>query len=276
MAEVESELRELLDSIDRTAVLDAWTALCREDAVLAAVEELNSDLTTVDSVLDACYEPFGFEEEIRELAVAADEILSRAGAAGLASRELMALCEAISIRVTSTREVRIEFDRRLRIVLGRALLYVNVAALKALDYQTRRDALTGLRNKVAFAEDLDGLVDRGGQLVVAMIDVDGLKQINDNDGHAAGDDLLRRVAAALAEACVAGDYAYRWAGDEYAFLSTVRSSDELDEVLEGLSTETTPFSWGVASCPSDAQSPEELTDLADARMYERKQDRKRC
>lgn len=109
---------------------------------------------------------------------------------------------------------------------------------------------------------------------MAFIDVDGLKQVNDTGGHEAGDELLRRVASLLAEACAGGEYAYRFGGDEYAFLSTVRASPDIEVLMAGLSSAEAPFSWGVAHHPGDDQPLEEVIKIADQRMYERKRARK--
>lgn len=77
---------------------------------------------------------------------------------------------------------------------------------------------------------------------IAFIDVDGLKAINGNQGHPAGDALLKRVGARLAQTCVPQERAYRFAGDEYAFLSPVSLLDELDQRLAAVSSDEAPFS----------------------------------
>ena len=122
--------------------------------------------------------------------------------------------------------MRAEYDRRLRVVLGRFVLYVNLAALRQADRQARRDTLTGLHNRLAFEVETQRLSERRQSFCVAMIDVDGLKQINDTQGHDAGRFVpdFGVSLSGLAEACAGGEYAYRFGGDEYAFLSPVLSS----------------------------------------------------
>jgi len=171
---------------------------------------------------------------------------------------------------------RIEFERRLRIATGRLILYVNVAALRAADHLAHRDVLTGLRNRLAFETDTEKFAERGSALRIVFIDVDGLKQVNDGLGHEAGDDLLRRVASVLMDCCADGEYAYRFGGDEYAFVSTVRPTDDVEKLMADLSSENTPFSWGVASFPEDGASMQGVKKAADDRMYERKSLRKRA
>jgi predicted signal transduction protein with EAL and GGDEF domain len=84
------------------------------------------------------------------------------------------------------------------------------------------DALTGLGNHRAFQEELDARIaqarDDGSNLALLMIDVDDLKKINDQRGHAAGDDLLRSVAQMMRANLRRGDSAYRTGGDEFALL----------------------------------------------------------
>ena len=81
------------------------------------------------------------------------------------------------------------------------------------------DALTKLRNRNFFDEEIARL-DRKGPFPVTMlvIDLNGLKNANDRFGHAAGDDMLRRLGAALAAAVVAPNTAARIGGDEFAVI----------------------------------------------------------
>jgi diguanylate cyclase (GGDEF)-like protein len=85
-----------------------------------------------------------------------------------------------------------------------------------------RDPLTSLFNRRRFADELDqqlALVDRYGTLVaLIMIDLDGLKQINDTYGHRAGDELLLGVARVLNSELRATDTSARLSGDEFAAL----------------------------------------------------------
>jgi two-component system cell cycle response regulator len=83
---------------------------------------------------------------------------------------------------------------------------------------SRHDRLTGLGNRRRLDEDLERFADLSQrydhQLAVVLFDVDRFKQYNDTAGHAAGDEVLRSVAAALAEQCRGGDSAYRYGGEE--------------------------------------------------------------
>src|SRR5215207_6678342 len=83
---------------------------------------------------------------------------------------------------------------------------------------SRHDRLTGLGNRRRLDEDLERLADQVRRydhaLSVVLFDVDRFKQYNDSAGHAAGDEVLRRVAATLAEQCRSADAAYRYGGEE--------------------------------------------------------------
>jgi diguanylate cyclase (GGDEF)-like protein len=91
-----------------------------------------------------------------------------------------------------------------------------------LEYLTDHDLLTGLFNRRRFEQELERETARssrdpqGG--AVLMIDLDGFKAINDEFGHAAGDRLLRGIAASLAERVRASDLLARLSGDEFAVL----------------------------------------------------------
>ena len=83
--------------------------------------------------------------------------------------------------------------------------------------EARTDPLTGLWNRRALDEQLQEAVGRV-LAVLVLLDVDGLKRINDAQGHAAGDRGLQLVAGALQRSVRSGDMACRWGGDEFALL----------------------------------------------------------
>ena len=85
-----------------------------------------------------------------------------------------------------------------------------------------RDDLTGLLNRRRFEEELDRQIARCGRTgepaVLAVIDLDRFKQVNDTHGHAAGDDVLRAAGGAMAERVRAGDVLARLGGDEFGVI----------------------------------------------------------
>jgi diguanylate cyclase (GGDEF)-like protein len=88
-------------------------------------------------------------------------------------------------------------------------------AERELDAAARRDPLTGLANRRAFDEALAELSGSGG-FALLLFDLDGFKAVNDRLGHAAGDELLRQVAARLSTMLRKDDTLARLGGDEFA------------------------------------------------------------
>jgi diguanylate cyclase (GGDEF)-like protein len=111
-----------------------------------------------------------------------------------------------------------------------------VAGERAARKLARADALTGMGNRRAFEETLAAELARvrrtPAPLSVAILDLDGLKTINDCLGHLEGDSCLRQVATALELAVRGSDRAYRWAGDEFALLLPDTTAAEAAAVCE--------------------------------------------
>jgi diguanylate cyclase (GGDEF)-like protein len=84
------------------------------------------------------------------------------------------------------------------------------------------DPLTGLPNRRALRRHLEEEFRRSKRyrtpVSLLLIDIDGLKQVNDADGHAAGDRLIRVVAASIVDGLRESDFGARWGGDEFAIL----------------------------------------------------------
>lgn len=103
---------------------------------------------------------------------------------------------------------------------------------------SRTDALTGLLNRRGFlaAWELEAPRGRrsGRPTTLVLADLDGFKSINDSAGHLAGDELLRRVAAALAEAVRAQDVVARWGGEEFILMLPETTLEGGVEVAEKL------------------------------------------
>lgn len=103
-------------------------------------------------------------------------------------------------------------------------------AERELDFAARRDPLTGIANRRAFDEALDGTCAGGGPFALLMLDLDGFKAVNDRFGHAAGDELLRQVADRLGGIVREGDTLARLGGDEFAVImpgADVRAAEAL-------------------------------------------------
>ena len=143
------------------------------------------------------------------------------------------------------------------------------------------DQLTGLSNRRAFYEDLDEAA-KDRDLVILSVDVNGLKQVNDAWGHAAGDELIRGAAAVLQETFGSLGRVYRIGGDEFLVLLKV-SPEATQPLLEKLKAgqrtwhSEYPVSLSLSlGCVSRREQPElepeVLIQLADQRMYAEKAD----
>ena len=141
-----------------------------------------------------------------------------------------------------------------------------VTQLSALAH---RDFLTGIGNARAFDEWLAGRIASGRPFALLLADVDGMKTINDRDGHAGGNEALQQVAAALASAVGAGDQLARIGGDEFALL-TARSEAEVRrlcaDVARTLRSADLRCSFATAQAPVDGAGAVELFRKADDRL----------
>lgn len=128
-------------------------------------------------------------------------------------------------------------------ISGSVLVFQDVTHARAhqrqLAHSATHDGLTGLTNRVAFDQKLDTalVAARAGRVEHALLyaDLDHFKPINDTAGHAAGDELLKQVAATLRESCRSHDMVARVGGDEFAVLLEGCSLDGAKRVAEKIS-----------------------------------------
>ena len=113
------------------------------------------------------------------------------------------------------------------------------------------------------------------------LDLDNFKRVNDSDGHAAGDQLLREVAQALATAGRAIDSVFRLGGDEFAVVMPDTDTAAARGALTRTATAAAACdrrvgaSVGIATCPGDGLVKDDLLRVADARLYRAKPPRRR-
>jgi diguanylate cyclase (GGDEF)-like protein/PAS domain S-box-containing protein len=112
-------------------------------------------------------------------------------------------------------------------------------AMQALEYQASHDALTGLLNRseltLRLGERLTAAAGSGGRPAVLFCDVDRLKSVNDELGHAAGDALLRAAGQRLVSAVRGSDLVARMGGDEFVvLLDDVRDEAEAVRIAESI------------------------------------------
>ena len=153
-----------------------------------------------------------------------------------------------------------------------------------LEWQAFHDGLTGLPNRLMFFEFLNKLVQdyrrNKREFTILFIDLNGFKVINDNYGHHAGDEILKHTAQQLSNILRQTDTVARLGGDEFAVLLPETSPSQAQRVINsivesikqpliynGVSLSVTA-SIGMAACPDDATSADELLNAADKRMYD--------
>jgi diguanylate cyclase (GGDEF)-like protein len=135
-----------------------------------------------------------------------------------------------------------ELSTPLEVAVDREVLLREVRQRREELYElATRDALTGLYNRHYLrgaAARMAALQDRGqvGQVVMSMLDIDHFKAVNDTFGHAAGDEVLARIGAALQETIRDGDLAVRMGGEEIAVLHLrpLASTDDPASLAERL------------------------------------------
>ncbi|HEX2091417.1 MAG TPA: sensor domain-containing diguanylate cyclase [Longimicrobiaceae bacterium] len=135
------------------------------------------------------------------------------------------------------------------------------------------DPLTGLANRRRMRVVLEhawAAARRGEPLTVLVIDLDDFKAINDQKGHLAGDRILCEVAECLRAEVRGSDLVVRYGGDEFVVIlprGTEEGARALVERVRKRLSERVRISAGIASYDPTFASPEELIELADARLY---------
>ena len=154
-----------------------------------------------------------------------------------------------------------------------------------LEYVIDHDLLTGLFNRRRFDQELDRELERHARLgqggAVLIMDLDGFKAVNDEFGHAAGDQLLRGISAKLKERSRASDVLARLSGDEFALLLP-EATREVAELVAGklvrlvarhhvaVGSERAHVTASIGVALFEGLDDLELLALADAAMYSAK------
>jgi diguanylate cyclase (GGDEF)-like protein len=163
-----------------------------------------------------------------------------------------------------------------------ALAMRNANLLERMQQMAITDGLTQLANRRSFDRSLDRELQRAtrtdGRLSVVLLDIDHFKVLNDTHGHLVGDNVLRDIAAALAECGREYDTIARYGGEEFAAVLpgcssalAVQVADRLRRAVEEASTEVpVTASCGVATYPYDGADIDSLLGAADRALYSAK------
>jgi len=164
----------------------------------------------------------------------------------------------------------------------------------AIAHLAQHDSLTGLPNRARFNQLFDAALAAAeagdDNLAVIAIDLDRFKEVNDSYGHAAGDEVLRQLAARLTSGLKDGEVVARLGGDEFAAIKPFTGMEGLrdflkrieDAVFSRVSYQDVAFntggSIGVAIYPEDGADRSKLLNNADLAMYRAKAefDRRIC
>lgn len=287
------------DLVDISRELDAYAELQRREALL---DRLSRSLPTAVLYVDVDGNPLVSNTKW-------DELTGRSSAEGLEGlRDVVTDPDGLDEAVAAAMHVDVDIEVQFKKVAAGVCRYGDLhlrplsergrplGLLVTLDDRTlvrlhqaeladqaRRDTLTGLANRRGMEEMVRERLDRGGsRLVLAFLDLDRFKTINDTAGHTAGDAFLKATAVRLPTLLRGGDVIARIGGDEFVAILTAddaedvaeRFASEAERAITEIAREFHPeLDVGVSVGIAVAQPDDSLDNLlrrADAAMYERK------
>ena len=170
--------------------------------------------------------------------------------------------------------------RLVSFVVLAALTVAARASIASLLVSSRVDAMTGVLNRQGFLDELARIrrsaVRTGEPLAVVYFDLDGLKHVNDRDGHAAGDAIIRRFADRVGRHLRAADPFGRLGGDEFALVLERADPRAIDVVVGRILDDPglPSVSCGVQVFRGSYPQPSAMLAGADRRMYTEKRGRR--
>jgi diguanylate cyclase (GGDEF)-like protein len=263
----------LIEAALRLAGYNVTTAVDGEEA-LSALESYQPDLVITDVMMPRLN---GYELAQRIRANPATKFIPviMQTAAGHRADEVRRASEVGALGYITD-----PTDLDLLLARTRTLLEFK-AYLDACEEAAFTDHLTGLANRRRFERQLDrevGRVERFSHpFSLLMLDIDSFKDLNDSFGHDAGDEAIRRIGRVLREGTRGIDLAARIGGEEFAVLLVETSKEGGFEVAERLrqaikaleipAARHITASFGVAECPTDAQTAADVLKAADVALY---------
>lgn len=168
----------------------------------------------------------------------------------------------------------------------------NKALMQKLEISAHTDGLTGVANRSFFDKELEKAIRKSALFPeicfsILMIDINGLKRVNDNFGHDKGDEMIQMVARLLAGVSRETDTLCRMGGDEFILLLPATASEQATIVVERIRKQETglfvvcgqknshpaeiPVRFSIGLAGSDETPPDKVLKLADQRMYSDKE-----
>ena len=200
-------------------------------------------------------------------------------AAGMAATGVYALGVVINPHLppqellTASSSIRFVTYTSIGILIG-WFAHNNRELVDRLRTAEEHDFLTGLLNTRAFDAALSARVELGKPFGLILADMDNLREVNDSEGHAVGNDLLRRAADLLGRRLDYGDQLARIGGDEFAIITSTPGTDAVralcGRLTAALANDGMSMSFGWAVCPRDGDSSLLLFRAADERLYAQK------
>ena len=137
-----------------------------------------------------------------------------------------------------------------------------------------RDHLTGLLNTRAFDAALTARLEQGRPFGLVLADMDNMREINDAEGHAVGNDVLRHAGDILSRTSDGDAQVARVGGDEFAVITSMPGSDTVralcSRLTSALAEQGISMTFGWAVCPRDGETSLLLFRAADERLYAQK------
>lgn len=155
--------------------------------------------------------------------------------------------------------------------------YIKQKMQKKLYQLTITDALTNIANRAHIINLFKDSLEKDN--VVALLDIDDFKRVNDNYGHVVGDEVLRHIAAVLKESIRERDHVGRYGGEEFLVIFGNTDLEEARKILERMRKNVENIEWeheglkttisiGVSVCSSN--QPDEVLNKVDGLMYQAK------
>lgn len=263
---------------EHESIANDWRELCKWDPMLPPDSEPPIASAFIAAVCSALSRPqplgWGADPEVEKIS---DVFASAVGSLDVAIGQLVCLRETLRRRISGRLPLGelVETSDRLQMIIDRAIGVAATRMTERLQQQAFVDALTGLLNRRALERDLRREAGRAARhhrrFSLMVIDLDGLKKVNDTQGHLAGDAYLKSMAQALRNALRIGDSAYRIGGDEFVVLLPETDEGRAEAVAHRIRHEGGPaFSWGSVTYPDDGDELDPLVDLADQRLFDQR------